>query len=83
MFKNNSAGYPKGKDYYREVIPVVSAAKITHFLEGMDFPANRQQIIDYARDNNAPPDVLDMLRHMPEGTYYSMAGIWEAVGRAA
>ncbi|NCO65429.1 DUF2795 domain-containing protein [Candidatus Aquicultor secundus] len=73
----------RSKYYYREVVPVVSAAKITHFLEGMSFPANKQQIIDYAGDNNAPQDVLDMLHNMPEGTYYSLAGIWEAVGKAA
>ncbi|MHB8842212.1 MAG: DUF2795 domain-containing protein [Candidatus Aquicultor sp.] len=62
---------------------MVSAAKITHFLEGMSFPANKQQIIDYARDNNAPQDVVDMLQSMSDGTYYSIAGIWEAVGKAA
>ncbi len=62
---------------------MVSAAKITHFLEGMGFPASKQQIISYARDNNAPQDVMDMLQNMQEGTYYSIASIWEAVGKAA
>ncbi len=62
---------------------MVSTAKISQFLEGLDFPANKQQIIDYAYDNNAPQDVLDMLKQLPEAIYYSMAGVWEAIGRAA
>lgn len=62
---------------------MVSAAKVSQFLEGLDFPANKQQVIDFAMDNNAPQDVLDILRQMPEGKYFSMAGIWEAIGRAA
>ena len=62
---------------------MVSTAKVSQFLEGLDFPVNKQQIIDFAMDNNAPQDVLDILRQMPEGRYFSMAGIWEAIGRVA
>lgn len=62
---------------------MVSAAKVSQFLEGIEFPANKQQIIDHARNKNAPGDVLHVLNQIPEGTYFSMAKIWEAMGRAA
>lgn len=62
---------------------MVSTAKVSQFLEGIDFPANKQQIIDYAQNKNAPKDVMDALHRIPEGTYYSMAGVWDAIGEVA
>lgn len=62
---------------------MVSTAKVMQFLEGINFPANRQQVIDYAKDNNAPQDVIEMLQRLPEGIYYSMAGVLDAIGQAA
>jgi Tfp pilus assembly protein PilN len=62
---------------------MVSRAKISQFLEGIDFPAGRQQIIEYAQNNNAPSDVLDMLEQLPDTVYYSIAGIWEAISKVA
>lgn len=62
---------------------MVSTAKVSQYLEGIDFPANKQQLIDYAHDNDAPQDVLDILQKLPEGRYFSMAGVWEAIGMAA
>jgi len=62
---------------------VVSTAKVSQFLQGIDFPASKQQILDYAKQNNAPQDVVDVLNRIPEGTYYSMAGVWDAMSKAA
>ena len=62
---------------------MVSTATVAQYLEGLDFPASKQEIIDYAEERNAPPDVLDALSRMPEprdGKYYSMASVWDAVG---
>ena len=62
---------------------MVSAAKIALFLEELNFPADKKQIIDYARENNAPEDVLDILQKMPEGKYYSMAGVLDSISKVA
>ncbi|MHB0914004.1 MAG: DUF2795 domain-containing protein [Armatimonadota bacterium] len=62
---------------------MVSTATISQYLEGLDFPATKQEMIDYAEDRNAPPDVLDTLSNLPEpsgGKFYSMADVWDAVG---
>jgi len=62
---------------------MVSTAKVYQFLEGIDFPADKKQIMDYARDNNAPQDVLNILQRLPEGKYYSMASVLDSIARAA
>ncbi|HZD59845.1 MAG TPA: DUF2795 domain-containing protein [Anaerolineae bacterium] len=62
---------------------MVSTAKVSQFLEGIDFPADKKRIVDYAREKNAPQDVLNVLERMPEGTYYSMAGVWDAMSKVA
>ncbi|MDA8218007.1 MAG: DUF2795 domain-containing protein [Chloroflexota bacterium] len=59
---------------------MVSTAKVSQFLEGLDFPATKQQCIDYARQHNAPQDVMDVLHRLPDRQYFSMAGIWDAMG---
>lgn len=62
---------------------MVSTAKVSQFLQGIDFPASKQQILDYAKQNNAPQDVMSALSRIPEGTYYSMAGVWDAMSKVA
>ncbi len=53
---------------------------ISQYLEGIDFPATKQDFIDYVERREAPKEVLDILEDLPEGTYYSMAALWDAVG---
>ena len=62
---------------------MVSAASLAEYLEGLDFPATRQEVIDYAEDRSALPEVIDALHQMPEppdGLYYSMVSVWDSVG---
>jgi hypothetical protein len=35
----------------------------------------------YARDHDAPDDVVSALKGMPDSEFDSMAGVWHAVGR--
>lgn len=61
---------------------MISVAAVAEYLEGLDFPATKQEIIDYADDRHAPPEVLDALYEMPDppdGMYYSMASVWDAL----
>ena len=65
---------------------MVSTATISQYLDGLEFPATKQEIFEYAEERNAPPDVLDSLNQMPtpaDYKYYSMAGVWDAVGEIA
>jgi hypothetical protein len=60
---------------------MVSTAKVSKYLKGIHFPADKRECLDYARRLNAPDDVMGALKGMPEGQFDSMAGVWHAVGR--
>jgi len=59
---------------------MVSTAKVSQYLEGLDFPCTKQQCIDYARSHQAPQDVMDVLERLPDRQFFSMASIWDALG---
>jgi len=54
-------------------------AKVSKSLKGIHFPADREKVVDYAKKNMAPDDVMNVLEQMPDGEYDSMAGVWHAV----
>jgi len=58
---------------------MVSTAKVSRYLKGIHFPADKGKCVDYARQHDAPDDVVGALNHMPDGKYDSMAGVWHAV----
>lgn len=60
---------------------MVSTAKVSEALKGLDFPADKRKCVDYAKRHNAPEDVVNVLERMPEGRFDSMAGVWHAVGK--
>ncbi|MGE5547827.1 MAG: DUF2795 domain-containing protein [Solirubrobacterales bacterium] len=59
-----------------------STATIAQCLSGIDFPANKQKLVDYAQKNNADSEVLDAIRQMPEAEYTSMADVFKGVGQS-
>jgi hypothetical protein len=57
-----------------------NTAVIAQSLHGIDFPANKQQMIEQARKNGADQDVFDVLQKMPDAEYTSMADVFKGVG---
>ena len=55
-------------------------SKVSRSLKGINFPADRRKVVEQARRNSAPGDVMDALNHIPDKNYESMAGVWQAVG---
>jgi NaMN:DMB phosphoribosyltransferase len=47
----------------------------------MHFPADKQRVVSYAREHDAPDDVMGALSNMPDSDFDSMAGVWHAVAR--
>ena len=43
--------------------------RVHKFLGGIQYPATKRQLIDYARDNQADDDALATLREIPEREY--------------
>lgn len=58
-----------------------SPANIVSFLEGLDFPASKDEIINYAEDNNAPQEIIDVLEQLPDQDYTNMADVMSGVGQ--
>ena len=60
---------------------MVSTAKVSHYLKGLHFPADKRKCVEHARQHDAPSDVVNVLEKMPNDTFDSMAGVWHAVGK--
>lgn len=58
-----------------------SPANIANFLEGIDFPASKDEIVNYAEDNNAPQEIIDVMDQLPDQEYNSMADVMSGVGQ--
>jgi len=58
-----------------------SPSNILHHLKGVDFPADKNGLVQQAQKNNADADILDILRQMPEGEYHTMADVLKGVGK--
>lgn len=59
-----------------------SPANIAHYLSGIDFPATREDLLRHARSHDADDEVLEVLDHMPNRDYGSMADVMKGVGQA-
>lgn len=59
----------------------VNVKDVAQCLEGLDFPANKSQIIDQAKENEADDDTMKVLEKLPEREYRTMANVMHEVGQ--
>ncbi|AJE17096.1 MULTISPECIES: DUF2795 domain-containing protein [Stutzerimonas] len=59
-----------------------SPANVATYLKGIDYPANKQDLLQHARQNGAEQDVVDVLERMPEQQYGNMADVMKGYGEA-
>ena len=50
-------------------------------LAGIDVPADRKKIVDYARSKNATRELVDALGRLPDDEYTSMADVFKGLGQ--
>jgi hypothetical protein len=58
-----------------------SPAKIQHCLKGAHYPSTKSDLVDLAKRNNAPGDVMSVLYLIPEKEYISPAHVMKEVGK--
>ncbi len=58
----------------------VSAVDISRSLSGIDFPANKQDLVNHARQKNASQEIINILQQMAEREYGNMAEVEHAFG---
>ncbi len=57
-----------------------SPANVQKFLQGVDYPANKQQLVEKARDNDAPDEVMQTIRKLPEQDYGGPQDVMKGYG---
>lgn len=58
-----------------------SPANVTKNLKGIDFPAEKQDLIKHAQHNKAEKVVLEEIQKMEERKYGSMADVMKSYGK--
>lgn len=51
--------------------------QIQKFLGGMDYPAGKKEIVEHARGQNAPEDIIRSLEQLPDRQFEGPTGIIE------
>ena len=55
-----------------------SAAGLSHGLKGATFPMTTRQLAEHARQNRAPDEVVETIKHMPDREFDSLADVEHA-----
>ncbi|HAR63323.1 MAG: DUF2795 domain-containing protein [Candidatus Margulisiibacteriota bacterium] len=61
-------------------MPNPSPAAIEKYLKGIDFPASRDSMVQFAQNHGATSDILDILRRIPDKTYTSPIDVAKGIG---
>jgi hypothetical protein len=57
--------------------------KIQKFLSGVDYPADRDQLIQAAKSNGADKDTLERLRQLPDRSYDGPSGVSKELAKSS
>jgi hypothetical protein len=55
---------------------------VTH-LDGVEYPVDRESLVQVAADNGAPPDVINLFKSLPASSYESKEQVLRDLGEAA
>lgn len=58
----------------------MNPAQIEKFLGGMNYPASRDDLVDYAKQRGADTNVLQTLQRLPYDSFDTPGDVSEAVG---
>lgn len=53
---------------------------IQKFLKGMNYPANKMALLEQAKKNNAPANILSSLENLPDKEYRTPAELTKEMG---
>ncbi|MBI2268410.1 MAG: DUF2795 domain-containing protein [Candidatus Blackburnbacteria bacterium] len=59
--------------------PMPTYAEVEAFLEGITYPATKDQLIEYATQQRADDNILAILERLPEETYESSSEVEDAL----
>jgi hypothetical protein len=68
------------KERGEKIMASVNPIQLEKYLKGVDYPANKNDLIKHAQQNGADQQVLETLKQLPDRTYEGPAGVSKAVG---
>ena len=66
---------PRGEEQRRSPVSIQS------YLEGVDYPAEKRELIDRAQQENAPDEVIQTLERLEDRQFDSAAEVNEQTGQ--
>jgi len=59
----------------------VSAAQLQVYLKGINYPADRNKVVQTAKNNGAPENVMSFINRLPERQYTRPTDVEEEFGK--
>lgn len=60
----------------------VSAAEVEKYIKGIDFPCDKDDLLQHARDNDAPDEVLDLMEQFPDQEFKSPIDVSRGISQS-
>jgi Protein of unknown function (DUF2795) len=58
----------------------VNPIQVEKYLKGVNYPANKNDLVKHAQQNGADQRVLETLKQLPDRSYEGPAGVSKAIG---
>ncbi|RFA25189.1 hypothetical protein CAI21_19660 [Alkalilimnicola ehrlichii] len=58
-----------------------SPIRVARYLRGLDFPADKDQLLEHATVHQADDEVIETLARLPDVTYHSMDEVMKGYGQ--
>jgi Protein of unknown function (DUF2795) len=55
------------------MMTATNPVSVQNYLKGMDYPANKEDLIDYVQEQGVEDDVLEILEQLPDDEEYNSA----------
>jgi len=75
--RETMAGSGGGRVGSPRIIPV----RIQEYLSGVEYPATKDQLISHAREHEAPDDVIEFMKRLPNRNFKSPAEVSQEAGK--
>ena len=78
---NTTTGEEKSNERERGNAEKASPAAVERYIKGTNFPANKKQLMEKAKSNSAPQDIINVLNKFEDKQYNSPIDIAKEMGR--
>jgi hypothetical protein len=59
----------------------IGITDVQKYIDGIDFPAGKNELLDHARQKDAPDEILELMKNFPSQQYGSPTDVSRAMGQ--